>query len=417
MMLGVLLARAGVDVIVLEKHGDFLRDFRGDTIHPSTLELMHELGVLDELLTRPYQRVAKLMAQISGEEVTLADFSRLPVRCPFIALMPQWDFLNFLAEQGQRHPAFHLRMRAEVTGLIEDGGRVSGVRAKTPDGELQVRAELVVAADGRNSILREAAGLKVEELGAPMDTFWMRLSKRADDPPMAFRLDRGRILLLLDRGDYWQCGYVVRKGSGDELRERGIEALQAGILEIAPFLKNRVGELKDWSHVPMLTVRVDRLREWYRPGLLCIGDAAHAMSPVGGVGINLAIQDAVAAANELALAFEEGSVSVGHLAKIQHRRMFPTRMTQGLQVTIQKQLIARVLGTNERTPIPLWLGLMLRSKPLAGVRGRMVGIGMRAEHIATPDLGAMGTDGSVHTRGPVASRRESAAGTDSSVPD
>jgi 2-polyprenyl-6-methoxyphenol hydroxylase-like FAD-dependent oxidoreductase len=253
---------------------------------------------------------------------------------------------------------------------------------------MEVRAELVVAADGRNSILREAAGLKIEELGAPMDTFWMRLSKRADDPPMAFRLDRGRILLLLDRGDYWQCGFVVRKGSGDELRGRGIEALHSGMVEIAPFLKDRVGELEDWSHVPMLTVRVDRLREWYRPGLLCIGDAAHAMSPVGGVGINLAIQDAVAAANELALAFEEGTVSVGHLAKIQHRRTFPTRMTQGLQVAIQKQLIARVLGTNERTPIPFWLRLLLRRKALAGVRGRMVGIGMRAEHIATPDAGA-----------------------------
>ena len=307
MMLGVLLARAGIEVLVLEKHSDFLRDFRGDTIHPSTLELMHELGILDELLTRPHQNVPQLMAEISGEPVTMADFTRLRVRCPFIVLMPQWDFLDFLAQHGRRYPAFHLRMQAEVTGLMEEGGRVTGVRVKTQEGELEVRAELVVASDGRNSVLREAAGLKTEELGAPMDTFWMRLSKSAGDPGMTFRLDRGRILLLLDRGDYWQCGFVIRKGSGQQLREQGIEALRKGIAEIAPFLADRVGELKEWSMAPMLTVRVDRLREWYRPGLLCIGDAAHAMSPVGGVGINLAIQDAVAAANELALAFEEGS--------------------------------------------------------------------------------------------------------------
>ncbi len=349
MMLGVLLARAGIEVVVLEKHGDFLRDFRGDTIHPSTLELMHELGMLDELLKRPHHKVPRLMAEISGETVTLADFTRLRVRCPFIALMPQWDFLDFLAEYGRRYPAFHLRMQAEVTGMIEEGGRVTGVRAKTPDGELEVRAELVVAADGRNSILREAAGLKIEELGAPMDTFWMRLSKRAEDPGMSFRLDRGKILILLDRGDYWQCGFVIRKGSGAAAsRAKESRRCARASSRSRRFWPDRVGELKDWNAVPMLTVRVDRLREWYRPGLLCIGDAAHAMSPVGGVGINLAIQDAVAAANELALAFEEGSVSVGHLAKIQHRRMFPTRLTQGLQLMIQKQLIARVLETSER---------------------------------------------------------------------
>ena len=386
MMLGFLLARAGVDVIVLEKHADFLRDFRGDTIHPSTLELMHELGILEELLQRPYQQLPRLTAQMGSEEIVLADFTRLSTRCRYIALMPQWDFLSFLAEQARRYSTFHLRTQAEVTGLIEDSGRVTGVRAKTPSGVLEVRAELVVGADGRNSIVRDSSGLKVQEIGAPMDGLWMRLSKKPSDPSLALRFDRGKILVTIDRGDYWQCAVVIRKGALEETRRKGIEELRASIVEIAPFFRDRVGELRDWDDLKLLTVKVDRLRQWYRPGLLCIGDAAHAMSPIGGVGINLAIQDAVAAANVLAGPCRDGAVTAKHLARVQRRRAFPTRLTQRLQVTMQKQIIARVLATPERVQLPWLLRRMLRSKFFSRIRGRMIGIGFRPEHVKTPDL-------------------------------
>lgn len=385
-MLGFLLARAGVDVVVLEKHADFLRDFRGDTIHPSTLEVMHELGLLDELLKRPYQRLPQLRAQIGSTEVVLADFSHLPTQCPFIALMPQWDFLNFLAEQARRYPEFHLRMEVEVTGLIEDAGRVVGVRAKTPRRELEVRAELVVGADGRNSIVRDCSGLTVEHIGAPMDGLWLRLSRNPSDPTTALRFDRGKILVMIDRGDYWQIAFVIPKGGAEETRRKGLEDLRAGIVEIAPFLRDRVSELNDWSDLKLLSVRVDRLQQWHRPGLLCIGDAAHAMSPIGGVGINLAIQDAIAAANVLARSFREGAVTDDDLAKVQRRRLLPTRLTQGFQVIIQKQLIARVLATPERVELPWPQRLMLRSKFLSRIRGRIVGIGFRPERVKTPDV-------------------------------
>ena len=385
-MLGFLLARAGVDVVVLEKHADFLRDFRGDTIHPSTLEVMHELGLLDELLKRPYQRLPQLRAQIGSTEVVLADFSHLPTQCPFIALMPQWDFLNFLAEQARRYPEFHLRMEVEVTGLIEDAGRVVGVRAKTPTGELEVRAELVVGADGRNSIVRDCSGLTVEHIGAPMDGLWLRLSRNPSDPTTALRFDRGKILVMIDRGDYWQIAFVIPKGGAEETRRKGLEDLRAGIVEIAPFLRERVSELNDWSDLKLLSVRVDRLQQWHRPGLLCIGDAAHAMSPIGGVGINLAIQDAIAAANVLARSFRQGAVTDDDLDKVQRRRLLPTRLTQGFQVIIQKQLIARVLATPERVELPWPQRLMLRSKFLSRIRGRIVGIGFRAERVKTPDV-------------------------------
>ncbi|HKO19141.1 MAG TPA: FAD-dependent oxidoreductase, partial [Acidobacteriaceae bacterium] len=289
MMLGVLLARAGVDVLVLEKHADFLRDFRGDTLHPSTLQVMHELGLLERLLRLPHQKVTRLKGQFGDLALTVADFTHLPTRCRFIAFMPQWDFLNLLAQEGARYPSFQLRMRAEVTDLIQDKDRIVGLRAQTPDGPLEIRASLVVGADGRHSVVRARAGLPVEEFGAPMDVLWFRLSRRTDDPedPIG-RFDTGRIFIMLNRGEYWQCGFVIPKGSRDELHARGLRAFRDSVAQLAPVLADRVGELQDWEAIKLLTVQVDRLRRWYRAGLLCLGDAAHAMSPVGGVGINLA---------------------------------------------------------------------------------------------------------------------------------
>src|SRR5882724_2002406 len=300
MMLGYLLARAGVEVLVLEKHGDFLRDFRGDTIHPSTLEVMHELGLLDEFLELPHQKVYELNAQVGEMRLTIADFRYLPTRCGFVAFMPQWDFLNFLAEKAGRYPGFKLLMEAEVTGLIEESGRVVGVRVKTANGEIEMRVDLVVGADGRSSIVREKAGLPVKEFGAPMDVLWFRLKRTGEDPVATMgRFDSGRIFIALNRGDYWQCGYVIPKGQFDEMRRQPFETFRAAIVKLAPYVGDSVQELRGWDDVKLLTVRVDRLLDWFRPGLLCIGDSAHAMSPVGGVGINLAIQDAVAAANVL----------------------------------------------------------------------------------------------------------------------
>lgn len=386
MMLGYLLARAGVDTIVLEKHGDFLRDFRGDTLHPTTLQVMHELGVLEELLKRPHQQVRELRARIGNIETIIADFSRLPTRCRFVALMPQWDFLDFLAAQARRYPTFHLRMQAEVTGLIEQAGRVTGARANTPQGTLEIRADLVVGADGRQSVVRDCSGLQVEDLGAPMDALWMRLSKKGSDPPSTLRFDRGRILVMLDRGDYWQCAFAIPKGGAEETRRKGIQELQRGIVEIAPFLGDRVSELQDWNDIKLLTVRVDRLRQWFRPGLLCIGDAAHAMSPVGGIGINLAVQDAVAAANVLAGPLRQGALRDDLLAKIQRRRAFATRLSQGFQVMIQKQLIGRTLSTSEQVRLPWHQRLFLGSQFLGRIRGRIIGLGFRPEHVRTPDL-------------------------------
>jgi len=386
MMLGFLLARAGIEVLVLEKHADFLRDFRGDTVHPSTLEVMHELGLLEEFLKRPHQQVRTFRARIGNEEIVLGDMSHLPTRCRFMVLMPQWDFLNFLAEQGRRYPTFHLRMQTEVTRLIEDAGRVAGVRAKTPTGELEIRAGLVVAADGRGSRVRECSGLAVEDVGAPTDVLWMRLSKHADDPEGVFLYnDRGKVLAVFDRGDYWQCGIPVPKGAAEEMQAKGIENFRAGIVELAPFFRDRVAELREWDDLKLLTVRVDRLRRWYRPGLVCIGDAAHAMSPVGGVGINLAIQDAVAAANLLAEPLRKGPVSDGDLAKIQRRRAFPTRFTQRMQELIRKQA-GRGLFKPGPTRLPWLVRLLERTKIPRRVRARFIGVGIRPEHVKTPDV-------------------------------
>ncbi len=384
-MLGLLLARAGVDVLVLEKHADFLRDFRGDTIHPSTLEVMHELGLLEDLLKLPHQKAPRLNGQFGDLALTIADFTHLPTHCGFIAFMPQWDFLNFLAERGTRYPTFKLRMRADVTGLIEEAGRVVGLQATTPDGPLEVRARLVVGADGRHSVVRAQAGLQVDESGAPMDVLWFRLSRRPGDPenPMG-RFQMGRIFIMLNRGEHWQCGFVIPKGSFEQIRERGLAALRDGIAQLAPFAADRVGELSDWDAIKLLTVQVDRLRQWYRPGLLCIGDAAHAMSPVGGVGINLAIQDAIAVANLLASPLRTGRLTTEDLRRVQRRRELPTRLTQRFQVFFQARVVARVLGSTEQLSPPLLLRLLARFPFLSRIPARLIGIGVRPEHVKTP---------------------------------
>jgi 2-polyprenyl-6-methoxyphenol hydroxylase-like FAD-dependent oxidoreductase len=382
MMLGLLLARAGVQVVVLEKHADFLRDFRGDTIHPSTLELMHELGILDELLMRPHQEVRVLTGRIAGESVPIADFTHLPTHCKFLALMPQWDFLDFLAEKARHFSTFDLRMQTEVTDLVEEGGRVAGVVVSTPLGRQEIRSHLVVGADGRHSAVRARAGLPVERFGAPMDVLWMRISRRAGDPDQALgNVEGGHILVMLDRGDYWQCAFVIPKGGFDALRERGIDAFRATIASIMPFMRDRVGELRDWSDIKLLTVLVDRLRQWHRPGLLCIGDAAHAMSPIGGVGINLAIQDAVAAGNMLAGPLGRGTCSDADLARVQRRRELPTRVVQRVQLIAQERVVGPALDGRGPQQLPWPLKLLRRFPLLRRIPARLVGIGIRPEHI------------------------------------
>jgi 2-polyprenyl-6-methoxyphenol hydroxylase-like FAD-dependent oxidoreductase len=386
MMLGLLLARAGVDVVVLEKHDDFLRDFRGDTIHPSTLEVLHELGLLDDFLKRPHQETRRLNAIVGDQEVPVADFTRLPTRCKFLAFMPQWDFLDFLAQKARRFPTFRLKMRTEVTGLLEQDGTIVGVRATTAEGPLEVRAALVVGADGRHSTVREQAGLEVRDKGAPMDVLWMRLSRRPMDPeqPMG-RFNMGKIFVMIYRGDYWQCGYLIPKGGYDEIRRDGLEAFRESIVEIAPFLHDRVFELADWTDVKVLTVKVDNLRTWHRSGLLCIGDAAHAMSPVGGVGINLAIQDAVATANLLARPLLAHRLTPADLANVHRRRALPTSLTQRAQVLIQDRVISCVLRSRRKIKLPLALRLLRRFPVLRRIPARAIGIGFRPEHVRTPE--------------------------------
>jgi 2-polyprenyl-6-methoxyphenol hydroxylase-like FAD-dependent oxidoreductase len=388
MMLGFLLARAGVDVVVLEKHADFLRDFRGDTIHPSTLEIMHELGMLEDFLKLPHQAARVLNAQFGETTITFADFSRLPTHCQFIAFMPQWDFLNFIAERGSRYPGFKMRMRAEMTGLIEESGRITGVYATAPGGTLEVRAQLVIGADGRHSDVRDKAGFKVEEYGAPMDVLWFHLPRRPGDPrETTGRIDLGRIFIMINRGDQWQLGFVIPKGSHEQVREHGLQAFRDSVARLTPFLTDRVGELRDWEDVQLLTVRVNRLKQWYRAGLLCIGDAAHAMSPVGGVGINLAIQDAVAAANVIAVPLREGRLTDDHLRQVQKRRELPTRLTQRFQLLIQERVIKSTLegrpvgkGAEKFKP-PLMIRLVKRFPVIRRLNARLVGIGFRPEHV------------------------------------
>ncbi len=385
MMLGLLLARAGVDVVVLEKHADFLRDFRGDTIHPSTLEVVHELGLLERLLTLPHQKVSRINGQFGDLALTVADFSSLSTQCRFVAFMPQWDFLNLLAEEAARYSTFRLRMQADVTGLVEEAGSVIGLRANTPDGTLEVRAGLVVGADGRHSTVRSHAGLSVEEFGAPMDILWFRLSRWTSDPgdPIG-RFDAGRIFIMLNRGDYWQCGFVIPKGSRDRFQGQGLPEFRNAVAQLAPFMADRVGELHDWEPIKLLTVQVDRLRQWYRPGLLCIGDAAHAMSPVGGVGINLAIQDAVAASNLLAAPLRDGRLTTEDLCRVQQRREWPTRMTQRVQLMIQNRVIRPALSGSDRFSPPFAIRLLALVPFLRRIPARMIGLGFRPEHVHTP---------------------------------
>jgi 2-polyprenyl-6-methoxyphenol hydroxylase-like FAD-dependent oxidoreductase len=387
MMLGFLLARAGVPVTVLEKHRDFFRDFRGDTVHPSTLELVYELGLLDEFLKLPHERVDHVSSLVGDERVVIADFSHLPTHCRFIALMPQWDFLNFFAKNGKRYAAFDLRMSAEATGLIEEGDRVAGLRAQTRDGGLEIRADLVIGCDGRHSTLRERAGFQAENVGAPIDVLWFRVLRRESDSTETFGyLEAGRMMVMLNRGDHWQCAYVIPKGGIDRVKDEGLPAFRNAVVKMSPFLRDRAGEIKGWDDVKLLTVAVDRLRQWHKPGLLCIGDAAHAMSPIGGVGINLAVQDAVAAANILAGPLRDHRLSSEHLAAVQRRRTLPMRMIQWLQVQIQDKVLATTLAATQRPTLPLPLKFLNWFPVLRRLPARVIGLDIRPEHIRTSEI-------------------------------
>lgn len=383
-VLGYLLARAGVDVVILEKHADFFRDFRGDTIHPSTLEVIYELGLLEEFLKRPHQEIKEVGGQIGDEFIPLADLTHLPTHCKFLGFMPQWDFLDFFAEHGRKYSQFHLLMAAEVTDLIVVGNTVAGVKATTPSGEIAVHATLTVGCDGRSSTVRERARLQVQSLGAPIDVLWFRVSRQPSDPGQVLgRFIPGKILVMLNREEYWQCAFVIRKGLFEQIKRRGMESFRDDITAVAPFLRDRAQEISDWEQIKLLTVLVDRLRKWYRPGLLCIGDAAHAMSPVGGVGINLAIQDAVATANLLTHPLSENYVSLSHLQKVQWRREFPTKATQWGQVQVQERILSAVLGSPQQVRPPWFLRLFKKFPVLRRIPARLIGIGVRPEHVKT----------------------------------
>jgi len=389
MMLGFLLARAGVRTLVLEKHGDFLRDFRGDTVHPSTLRIVDELGLLDAFLERPHQKLEVIGGWFGNKHVQLGDFRGLPKRYAFIAMMPQWEFLDFIADHARELPTFTLRMRAEATGLVEEAGRVVGVRGKAEDGEFVVRADCTFACDGRHSTLRAAAGLAVEDLGAPIDVLWFRVARdpAATDSSLA-RIAPGHFVVTIDRGDYWQCAFVIAKGGADALRARPIAEFRAQVVAAAPILAAHLdADVRSWDDVKLLTVAVDRLRQWSKPGLLCIGDAAHAMSPVGGVGINLAIQDAVASANALAAKLRSGTLADADLEAVQRRRLWPTRATQAAQLAIQDNVLVPVMsGANAELEVPLPMRIVTAAPLLQRGLARLLGMGIRPEHVQSPQL-------------------------------
>ncbi len=380
-MLGYLLARAGVEVTVLEKHKDFFRDFRGDTVHPSTLEVLYELGLLQAFLKIPHQELTRGGAVFGDFSFQGADFRHLPTHCKFVALMPQWDFLDFLTKEAGRFPSFALRMEHEATGLLEENGRVTGVAVRTPEGMRDIRADLVVGCDGRHSMTREVGGFAVAEQGVPIDVLWFRLPRHDDDPEeLLGTLNYGKLLILIPRGDYFQVGLIIRKGSFGEVQREGLEAFRQGLVQIAPYLQDRVGELQSWEPIKLLSVQINRLLRWHRPGLLCIGDAAHAMSPAGGVGINLAIQDAVAAARLLADPLRERRVTDATLAAVQRRREFPTRVTQRLQLNAHKR-IQYVFDHPGPLKAPWQLKAVMRLPGVQRLTARVVGLGVRPEHV------------------------------------
>ncbi len=383
MMCGYLLARAGIDVIVLEKHKDFLRDFRGDTVHPSTLQVLEELGLLDDFLKRPHQQIARVGIQIGRERLNAADFSHLPVHCKFIAFMPQWEFLNFLAEKAKALPNFRLMMEAEATELLREGKRIIGVAAKTKDGDCNIMAHLTIGADGRHSVLRDKSNLAVQEIGVPIDVLWLRLQHHSGDDNNAVlgRVEAGQMMVMLYRGDYWQCAMVIPKGGFDDLQKEGIAAFRARVAKLAD--RDNADEIAGWDDVKLLTVSVNRLGTWHLPGLQFIGDAAHAMSPVGGVGINLAIQDAVAAFNVLARPLRKRRATQAVLSRIEARRRFPVRATQAFQVFVQNRVIGAVMKSTATPKVPFIIRLMQRWTFLQRIPARLIGMGVRPEH---PDV-------------------------------
>ncbi|MBR0958969.1 FAD-dependent oxidoreductase [Bradyrhizobium japonicum] len=383
MMLGYLLGRAGIDVVVLEKHADFFRDFRGDTVHPSTLQVMDELGLIDGFLKLPHQRLQKMDGLFGGTPVRIADLSRLHTKYPFIAFMPQWDFLNYLREAGRRFASLKVMMSTEAVDLIRRGETIAGVRAKTPDGTIDIEADLTIACDGRHSTVRERAGLPVEEIGAPMDVLWFRAGRRPDETENVFaRVEPGKMMITFDRGDYWQCAYVIAKGQHEAVKARGLQALLDDVVRMAPILRSGIAEVKSFDDIKLLTVAINRLTRWTQPGLLCIGDAAHAMSPVGGVGVNLAVQDAVATANLLADKLQHGCPSEDELDAIRRRREFPVKMTQRMQVVVQNNLISGALRSGDRPlKVPLVVRLITALPWLQGIPARLIALGVRPEHV------------------------------------
>jgi 2-polyprenyl-6-methoxyphenol hydroxylase-like FAD-dependent oxidoreductase len=386
MMLGYLLGRAGIDTLVLEKHADFFRDFRGDTVHPSTLQVMDELGLIDGFLKLPHQQLQKMDGNFGGDQIRIADLGRLKIKYPFIAFMPQWDFLNFLRESGKRFASLKVMMDADATDLIRSGDAVVGLTANTPEGPVEIRADLTIACDGRHSIVRQRANLEVEEIGAPIDVLWFRVGKRASETESVFaRLETGKMMVTFDRGDYWQCAYVIAKGQYDAVKARGLDAFRGDVTGMAPILKSGISDVKTWDDVKLLTVTINRLKRWTLPGLLCIGDAAHAMSPVGGVGVNLAVQDAVATANLLAAKLAKGCPTEDELDAVRRRREFPVRVTQAVQVMVQNNLISVALKPGDRPLKAPLVARLINALPwLQGITARFVGLGARPEHVRSP---------------------------------